>query len=578
MLNFMKSHFSGKKIILLFIVFCSMSFGQDWNPTVQTSINEPNVEKMDLTANASGVHVLIKRTSGNIVYYYLNSSGIVTTGKTYTMEADGDFPNIVASNNNVYALYKTGSNIKGKYSTNGGTSWINLPDRNIGSNLCYGVDAVYELGNGVHLVWATRDDNPNFKTYYSRLRPADHEWVELQNVTSHASGFYGGNPTVTVSSGRVHVGFNTNYFDYIGNPGDAKTRDRLNGVWQIPQTVVSGAEQSVDEKLLVRGDTLYMFYSKFISGSPLRHDLFYRIRSVSGTTWSSPSVLKNSIMETGNAFSGTKTYDDQLHILYRPESSDEFGYIKYNGSSWSSPITIGSNIKLWVNPGFASVSNDLFMTWSQTNDGFLRYKQYDAAPLAPQNLAVTKSSNNHPLLSWSRNNEPDIQHYKIYKWTYAELGWFHYATTTSTSFEDVNEIIQSGGAHANERWVYYRVTAVDQYPQESPNSNQVGIKVKGAALDKFSTGTEVYDYSLAQNYPNPFNPSTKISYSIKEDGFVTLKVYDILGVEIATLVNEQKTAGSYEADFNAASLPSGMYIYKLHAGSFTDVKKMLLTK
>jgi hypothetical protein len=85
-------------------------------------------------------------------------------------------------------------------------------------------------------------------------------------------------------------------------------------------------------------------------------------------------------------------------------------------------------------------------------------------------------------------------------------------------------------------------------------------------------------FLLGQNYPNPFNPSTKISYSIKQDGFVTLKVYDILGVEIATLVNEQKTAGSYEADFNAANLPSGMYIYKLQSGSFTDVKKMLLTK
>lgn len=86
------------------------------------------------------------------------------------------------------------------------------------------------------------------------------------------------------------------------------------------------------------------------------------------------------------------------------------------------------------------------------------------------------------------------------------------------------------------------------------------------------------DYRLYQNYPNPFNPSTKISYSIKEDGFVTLRVYDILGVEITILVNEPKSAGSYEADFNAANLPSGMYIYKLQSGSFTDVKKMLLTK
>jgi hypothetical protein len=83
---------------------------------------------------------------------------------------------------------------------------------------------------------------------------------------------------------------------------------------------------------------------------------------------------------------------------------------------------------------------------------------------------------------------------------------------------------------------------------------------------------------LHQNYPNPFNPSTKISYSIKEEGLVTLKVYDVLGKEVATLVNENKPEGNYEVEFNASALPSGMYIYKLQVGNFTDVKKMLLTK
>ena len=83
---------------------------------------------------------------------------------------------------------------------------------------------------------------------------------------------------------------------------------------------------------------------------------------------------------------------------------------------------------------------------------------------------------------------------------------------------------------------------------------------------------------LFQNYPNPFNPATKISYSIKEESLVTIKVYDILGKEIVTLVNENKPAGNYESEFNASSLPSGMYIYKIQAGQFYDAKKMILTK
>ncbi len=85
-------------------------------------------------------------------------------------------------------------------------------------------------------------------------------------------------------------------------------------------------------------------------------------------------------------------------------------------------------------------------------------------------------------------------------------------------------------------------------------------------------------YNLEQNYPNPFNPSTIIKYQIPEDGLVTLKVYDILGREVTTLVNEQKVSGRYEVNFNASHLASGVYIYKLQAGDYNNSKKMLLVK
>ena len=88
----------------------------------------------------------------------------------------------------------------------------------------------------------------------------------------------------------------------------------------------------------------------------------------------------------------------------------------------------------------------------------------------------------------------------------------------------------------------------------------------------------VKEYSLAQNFPNPFNPSTTIRYQIPQDGIVTLKIYDILGSEVATLVNEEKLAGKYEVNFNASSLASGVYIYKIQSGSFINSKKMILLK
>ena len=86
------------------------------------------------------------------------------------------------------------------------------------------------------------------------------------------------------------------------------------------------------------------------------------------------------------------------------------------------------------------------------------------------------------------------------------------------------------------------------------------------------------EFLLSQNYPNPFNPSTTIYYQIPQLEFVTLKVYDILGREIVTLVNEEKPSGEYEVEFNGNNLPSGVYFYQLKAGSLIETKKMVLLK
>ena len=86
------------------------------------------------------------------------------------------------------------------------------------------------------------------------------------------------------------------------------------------------------------------------------------------------------------------------------------------------------------------------------------------------------------------------------------------------------------------------------------------------------------NFTLYQNYPNPFNPSTKIRYSIPQFSKVIIKVYDILGNEIKTLVNKEKPVGTYEITWNAANLPSGIYFYQLKSGNFIETKKMILLK
>ncbi len=184
------------------------------------------------------------------------------------------------------------------------------------------------------------------------------------------------------------------------------------------------------------------------------------------------------------------------------------------------------------------------------------------------------------------------------------------------AFNDVVKNYRPGAAYLfvnkDERWEKkYRI-----YPSDEVNTSTFGyrgvltedkiyIGAQGTKVNDIRSGA-VYIYTpeplsvdylningptdlyLSQNYPNPFNPTTRIDYSIQNDGLVKLRVYDILGNEVATLVNERKTSGNYSVEFsakggsasggNAYELPSGIYFYKLTAGTFTETKKLILLK
>ncbi|MBX2976283.1 MAG: T9SS type A sorting domain-containing protein [Ignavibacteriaceae bacterium] len=234
-------------------------------------------------------------------------------------------------------------------------------------------------------------------------------------------------------------------------------------------------------------------------------------------------------------------------------------------------------------------SSNVGMEVLTVNDlqGYIRVKLFandpqDASPSKPQNLQVGPSANNHPLLTWEANIEPDLVSYKIYKKVTAEWGWQYLATTTATSYVDLTETYLTGAHQANEHNIDYRITAVDNQSLESIPSDKVTARVAGAPLDKKGSGDYLTehptDYKLYHNYPNPFNPITNIIYQIPKSGLVQLKVYDLLGSEVAELVNEEKAEGSYSINFDASHLPSGVYIYSLRVNDFVQNNKMTLLK
>jgi len=121
---------------------------------------------------------------------------------------------------------------------------------------------------------------------------------------------------------------------------------------------------------------------------------------------------------------------------------------------------------------------------------------------------------------------------------------------------------------------------------ESLQSGKYSYRLKQIDFDggfEYSPEVEIeitllLEFFLEQNFPNPFNPSTKIKYSIPQSSQVQIKVFDILGNEIETLVNEEKAIGTYELTWNAVNFPSGIYFYQLKAGSLIETKKMILLK
>ncbi len=143
----------------------------------------------------------------------------------------------------------------------------------------------------------------------------------------------------------------------------------------------------------------------------------------------------------------------------------------------------------------------------------------------------------------------------------------------NTSFTKNTNLLQNG------YYLYYRISATDKAlkPHTSYYPENGFIKVTDIVNVKNEENLPI-QYSLCQNYPNPFNPSTTISFSIPKQEFVTLKVYDVLGKEIATLVNQELAADNYTKTFNASGLSSGIYFYSLKAGSFVETRKMILVK
>ncbi|WP_337865395.1 hypothetical protein [Ignavibacterium sp.] len=435
-----------KKIFLIIVLISGCIIAQSWNNIITTTINEPNLVQLDNFTNRDGIHVVAQNSNStnSIKYYRLNSSGGVQTSTTIETSGGAEFPHIAGDNDHMYISYRLGNNIVTKkyiYSTG---TWESQTPISLNNQDCNSVDNAYNDA-GLHIVFSEYDGSSSYKTHYwlyASFYPSNH-FV----VNDYAD--YLGWPTISLSSNKAHVGFHSY--------GYAKTRDKnlTNNSWESTQGV---AIADGNERVQSGCDKLFDFYDVLVPG--IFVNLYVKERGINSSTWSSPQLLNYSVHPyLEGRVTSTVTSDGKTHIIY---DSEQIIHRSYNcaTSSWSDEYEVTSSPGLTQSSSISAVSNDLYIVFREYGGSNIKYRQYDSAPLAPQNPQLSANpGNNKVRVSWSKNNEPDIAVYEVWR-KVAELGgnWTNLGTTTNNYFVD-NEYLYAPGA--GDFTLTYKIRAKD---------------------------------------------------------------------------------------------------------------------
>jgi len=267
------------------------------------------------------------------------------------------------------------------------------------------------------------------------------------------------------------------------------------------------------------------------------------------------------------------TGSTQITLFWTDNSNNESGFKVERtldpAGTWNQITSVSQNITAFVNNNLAEGARYYYRVRAYNSIGNSDYSNEANATTtlaAPSNLTGTEGETGILNLTWTDNSSTETGFYLERKDGDGSSFIIHKILGPNLiSFSDSN--LTPGQYYA------YRLKAFTGIV-ESNYSNEFEIVI-------VSINSEIgipNKFELFQNYPNPFNPSTQISYQLPENSFVNLVVYNIIGQKVAELVNQEKTSGKYSVKFDASNLPSGVYIYKLQAGEFSSVKKMLLTK
>ena len=307
-------------------------------------------------------------------------------------------------------------------------------------------------------------------------------------------------------------------------------------------------------------------------------------------------ALPNSQSGYGFMFVYLNNGVEQWGVYNQGEYFDESYRLNYNKSitTYSNPTT-----KTWAGTA-TDFGMEIISEYNNTVTVHFYYNNdLDGSPSKPQNLSASPvlyppHGTYITRLTWDANLETDINRYYIYR-QLVELpntiweDWTQVGSTTGTSFDDTSfEYFLSGNTFR----LNYKIRAKDNSGKYSNYSEPAHVdqvsplfpkQAENLPNDNINEGMKVLKFDLKDNFPNPFNPRTTISFDLPEDIVVSLKIFDLSGRKIRTLVNEPKSAGTHQVVWNGQddhgnSVASGLYVYRIQAGDFVQSRKMLFMK
>jgi hypothetical protein len=439
-------------------------------------------------------------------------------------------------------------------------------------------------GSVVHVVWRDhRDGNPEI--YYKRSTDAGVTWGADTRLTNNINNSF--SPTVSISGLVVHV----LWWDYRDGNGEIYYKRSTDaGVsWGADTRLTNNIAESSYPSVAVSGTLVHVVWEDIRDGNL---EIYYKRSQDTGVSWGADTRLTNNT--SNSEYPSVAVSGSFVHVMWRDlrDGNYEIYYKRSTngGVSWGTDTRLTNNTANSYDPSVSVSDSLVHVVWIDQRDGNYEIYYKRSTDVGVSWGADTRLTNNNaysefPSIAVSGSivhtvwmDRRDVNYEIYYKRSTdgGETWGLDTRLTNDTAYSYFPSIAVSGNIVLTV-WQDNRDGNYEIYYKRNPTGNPTGIVNINAEIP--------VEYSLSQNYPNPFNPSTKIKFAIPVchssgswNPVITLKIFDLLGREVATLVNEQLSPGTYETEWNPSNYPSGVYFYTLKTNGYTETKKMILIK